>query len=192
MNDFSIPLIDDERLISAQCSDLKPVKLIHKNLWFTVNQRRDFYTVEPNTRQVIILSTLDDSSVIMVKQHRPVMNDYTLELPAGGVNEDEEPIYAARRELREETGIYIEDIDRFSFLTPIASSPNRDPCLLNILHVDITCDEFNSKKAHDHEISSVEKFSYAEVEKILISGEIYISVPMAIIGRFLLTKRKSI
>ncbi|MEI6056113.1 MAG: NUDIX hydrolase [Lentisphaerota bacterium] len=184
-----MPKIDDQRLVSPQCLTLNPVETFHKNPWFSVIKRGKYYTVE-STQQTIILPTLENASVIMVKQLRPVINDFTLELPAGAINKNEDPVLGARRELSEETGIHIEDINRFKPLPPISNSPNRNPCLLYIFHIDIMQSEFDLRKSHDHEISSVELYSYLEIIEKLTSGEIYVSVPMAIIGRYLL-KRKS-
>ena len=42
--------------------------------------------------------------VVLVRQWRQPLNSFTLELPSGGVDEDEDPRAAAERELFEETG----------------------------------------------------------------------------------------
>lgn len=43
--------------------------------------------------------------VILVGQHRYPFDEYSWEIPEGGCPEGEDPLAAARRELREETGI---------------------------------------------------------------------------------------
>lgn len=54
---------------------------------------------------VIVFAALEDDRVPLVRQYRQAVNDYTLELPAGHIHDAEEPLAAARRELREEAGV---------------------------------------------------------------------------------------
>jgi 8-oxo-dGTP pyrophosphatase MutT (NUDIX family) len=46
----------------------------------------------------------NQSNVLLVSQFRPSLGKYTLEFPAGAVDQGEKPIEAARREIQEETG----------------------------------------------------------------------------------------
>jgi ADP-ribose pyrophosphatase len=53
-----------------------------------------------------VVAALDtDNHVYLVKQYRHPIGRYLLELPAGGLEPDEEPLVAAQRELREEVGL---------------------------------------------------------------------------------------
>lgn len=52
-----------------------------------------------------VVAVRDDGKLLMVRQFRNALDRYTLEIPAGGLNGEEEPtIVAAGRELEEETG----------------------------------------------------------------------------------------
>jgi 8-oxo-dGTP pyrophosphatase MutT (NUDIX family) len=57
---------------------------------------------------VCVFATLrkkgEEDTTLLVRQFRPPMNGETIELPAGLVDADEDPIVAALRELKEETG----------------------------------------------------------------------------------------
>jgi ADP-ribose pyrophosphatase len=74
-----------------------------------------FYSVR--TRDyAAVLAVTDDGRIPLVRQYRPAVEEWTLELPSGLVDEGETPEQAIRRELREETGCEageIVDLGRF-------------------------------------------------------------------------------
>src|SRR3989442_1121596 len=75
------------------------------------------YTVTPLDYVTVIASDVE-GRVLLVKQFRPVVEDYTLELPSGLVDIGETPEAAARRELVEETGHEADDIELVGSLVP--------------------------------------------------------------------------
>jgi 8-oxo-dGTP pyrophosphatase MutT (NUDIX family) len=56
-----------------------------------------------------VLAIDDQGRVLLVGQHRYVLDQYSWEIPEGGVPAGESPLDGARRELREETGIAAAD-----------------------------------------------------------------------------------
>ena len=54
---------------------------------------------------VAILPILDDGRIVLIRQYRPAVEDSILEIPAGKVEEGEDVLAAAERELHEEAGI---------------------------------------------------------------------------------------
>ena len=145
--------------------------------------------MEYHRSQVVILPVVDNRSIVMVRVKRPVIADNPLELPAGGAKENEAPLEAAAREFQEETGIKIDRIDRFQLLPSIAISPNRYPVLPWIYQIDILKQEFDTRELHDDEVVSVECFTFEEVKEKIIQGGFYVSLPLAIVSRFLFSEK---
>ena len=56
-----------------------------------------------------MVAETDDGKILMVQQYRNALERYTLEIPAGGINEGEDFMVAAIRELEEETGYVVEE-----------------------------------------------------------------------------------
>ncbi len=65
-----------------------------------------------------VIPVMDDGRIIMVRQYRNAIDEYTLEIPAGGRNSVDEPTQdCAYRELEEETGYYADKKDVTFLLT---------------------------------------------------------------------------
>ncbi len=56
-------------------------------------------------RTIGVLPLFDNGDILLVGQHRFPAGDYSWGIPEGGGPLDEDPLVAARRELREETGL---------------------------------------------------------------------------------------
>ena len=54
---------------------------------------------------VVVIAVDEEDRVYLVRQYRHPIRQYLLELPAGTLEPGEEPLAAARRELREEVGL---------------------------------------------------------------------------------------
>ena len=147
-------------------------------------RRGGYFTIEDNLPQVQILPIVENRAIVMVRVFRPVVADSTLELPAGGIqSQNELPIEAAAREFREETGILITDPNRFEMLPPLIHM-TRSPLLPYVFQVRLTQQEYDSRKDHDHEISDVVYFSFKEILEKIKSGEIYVGLQISVIMRY--------
>ena len=67
----------------------------------------DFHQVKMPESSVVVAKT-PDGRMIMIKQYKHGVREVSLTLPGGLIEEEEEPLVAAKRELLEETG-YIAD-----------------------------------------------------------------------------------
>ena len=179
----------DRRLSEAVCPDLQPVETLHENPWYAVRNRGGYFTVEYHLRHVAVLPVVNDDSVVMVRAKRPVIGDLPLEFAAGGVEDGEDPAVAAARELLEETGIEVTERDRFVAMPPIAVSSTRMPKLSYVFRVNVSEQEFAKRLPHDDEIHSVSRVAILDLPGMMARGEIYVSVPLAILGVFLVSRR---
>lgn len=178
----------DIRTKKAICDQLLPVNTLHENPWFALKNRGGYFTIEYHLAQVVILPIVDHNSIVMLRVKRPVLGDNPLELPAGAIEEGETPEAGAARELAEEAGIVIQDLQRFQPMPPLAVSPNRNPKLSYIYKVHLSKEEFSQRNQHDDEILQVELYTVEEVKKMICKGEIYISIPIAVISNYLFSQ----
>lgn len=89
-------------------------RIVFDNPWITVFEDRvinpgggqnDYGHVHFKNRAVAILPLDDDGNTWLVGQDRFTLGIWTWELPMGGAPLDEDPLAAAKRELKEETGL---------------------------------------------------------------------------------------
>ena len=81
---------------------------------------RDFYLLEA-ADWVNIIALTRDRKVVMIRQWRHGIGDFTLEVPGGMVDaSDRSPMHAARREMIEETGF---DSDRIAEIGKVHPNP---------------------------------------------------------------------
>ena len=99
-------------------------QLVFETPWFRVVAREQldaepYYMLElPDYVAVVALTPAPARHVLFVRQFRPVVQRYTMELPSGHVEKDESPEDAARRELLEETGFVAPRLELLGTLVP--------------------------------------------------------------------------
>ena len=82
------------------------------------NGREVTVDVVRHARSVVLLPVPEPGHVILIRQYRYAVNRWLWELPAGSVDEGEEPEAAARRECHEEIGQVPDTVVRLASLFP--------------------------------------------------------------------------
>jgi ADP-ribose pyrophosphatase len=62
-------------------------------------------TLKETPHEAAVMIALENNSLILISQFRPAVDEIIIQLPGGGMNVNEDPESAAKRELLEETGI---------------------------------------------------------------------------------------
>ena len=177
------PLIN--KFCSSYSSWKKNAKESYSTQWFKILKGNSFYSLEHNEDQVMILATIEKKSILLVKVKRTLLGDSTWELPAGGLEKNENLDAGASREFLEETGIEIKDLRRFEILPSFVLASNRMPMFPNIFQIDLSKKEFDQRSRHDDEIEKVEIFEFKKIKQMIQDGELCATLPIAVISRYL-------
>ncbi len=114
-------------------------RVTYQNPWISVREdqviRPDgqpgiYGVVEFKNRAIGVLPVESDGSIWLVGQYRYTLGIYSWEIPEGGCPDGEEPIDAARRELREETGLTADRIEPLGGLLHLSNSVSNESGLL--------------------------------------------------------------
>lgn len=115
----------------------------------------------------VMIPVTDDGQLILVKQYRPSAKKILWELPAGKVDEGENPKETAIRELQEEIGKLPQKIKKIceAYSTPGYSS--------EMLHFYLAQELIDNKLPHEeNETIEIKHFSLARLMQMIKNGEI--------------------
>ena len=132
------------------------------------NGRRSTREIVRHPGAVGIIPFLDDDTVVMVKQYRKPVEDYLIEIPAGKLEEGEDPLECAKRELEEETGYRA---SLWEYLGFIYTSPGFSDEKIHIYRARYLFRSGDSKTDED-EFLDVIQMKLEDVEKKIATGEI--------------------
>ena len=157
---MSIEKIESKTIYEGVVFDVR-VDTIREN-----GKTHDREVVE-HSGSVVILPVFDDGTVALVRQYRHAVGKELLELPAGGIEENEDPKDGAVRELEEEIGVTAEKIE---LLCSVYVSPGFLSEKMNIyLATGLT--EVGQKLEGDENIT-LERHSFDQLHEMIRSGEI--------------------
>jgi len=92
--------------------------------WFNIVEKYSlnisddpFYSLQ-TLDYINVLAITNQKEILLVKQYRPAVNNFTLELPGGHIEKNQQPEQAAQNELFEETGYLANNLDLLGILNP--------------------------------------------------------------------------
>lgn len=115
----------------------------------------------------VVLPILSDGRIVLIEQHRAALGHNLLEIPAGLIEEGEEPIDCARREIREETGYQANNLTHLIDILPATGFS--DERMYIFLGEDL---EFVGEDPDEDEWVKVHKVTVDTAKELLEKGEI--------------------
>lgn len=94
-------------------------RLLHERVRLPSGRVQELDVVE-HRGAVAVVARERDGRLVLVRQYRHAVGEWTVELPAGRLEPDEDPLECAHRELEEETGLVA---GRWTFLRTFVPSP---------------------------------------------------------------------
>ncbi len=115
----------------------------------------------------MIVPLFGDNTVALVRQYRHAAGEYLLEIPAGSLEDGEDPQTGAVRELEEETGVRAAKIEK---LAEFYVSPG---FLTEKMHLFLATElSETEQKLEDDEILTVQRHSSESLLEMIKNGEI--------------------
>lgn len=126
------------------------------------------YGVLESSGFAAVVPVTASGNVILVRQYRQPVGGETLELPGGGVELEEDPREAARKELLEETGYRAESLEH---LTSVHTSPGRSTEVCHLFRCRAVPDESGPRPEPTEFLKAVEVSMQEALAKVR-GGEI--------------------
>ncbi len=156
----------EKQLSSKQIFDGKVVKLFVDDIELP-NGKGAFREVVRHPGAVCVIPVTASGEVIMVKQFRYPFSRVLLEIPAGKLEPNEDPLDAVKRELEEESGVVAENIEFIGMTyTTVAFT---DEKIYTYMATGLT---FTESHPDEDEFLEVVKIPLDTLVEMVMSGEI--------------------
>ncbi len=133
------------------------------------NGREVTVDVVRHPRSVVLLPVPEPRKIVLVRQYRYVVNRHLWELPAGSVDEGEEPEAAARRECHEEIGQVPDTVVRLAALYPTPGYCDEEMIFFRLS--GLTTPEEAAAQDEDEDIEA-RVFTLSDAREMVRRGEI--------------------
>jgi len=140
---------------------------IRRDTLKTPDGRETKFEIIEHSGSVVIIPVDENGNLLLVRQYRHATSGELLELPAGTLDDEEDPEVCAAREIREETGMAAGKLVRLGdfYLAPGYSTE----FMVVYLATDLS---FSPLEADADEFLSVKKIPVAEAIQMAERGEI--------------------
>jgi 8-oxo-dGTP pyrophosphatase MutT (NUDIX family) len=132
-----------------------------------------------------VVALNEDDEVVLVGQYRYPLNEYSWELPEGGCPAKEQPLAAAKRELREETGLKARKWKRLFNMT--LSNSSTDERAIVFLATGLTQ---HKAMPEDTEVLKLKTVPLTKAVDMVLSGEITDAISVAALLHCGLTSKR--
>ncbi len=92
-------IISRKKLLKTKFFEVEKEKIL------LPNGNKHTYETVIRKPSVMIIPLTNDYELYLIRQYRHMFNDYVIEFTAGHIDDGEKALFAAKRELREETGL---------------------------------------------------------------------------------------
>lgn len=110
-----------------------------------------------------------DGEYLMIKEGKPHVKN-TWNIPGGGIEHGEDPVEAVKREVYEETGLKVEQVNGLKAVLTGNSSKDRHPVIVFLFSVDV--EEGEPKPKMDEEVLEAKFVDEEEIEKMDLRNDI--------------------
>lgn len=117
---------------------------------------------------VAVIALTKEGKLVLVRQFRKPLEKTIVEIPAGKLEKDEDPMQCAKRELEEETGYKTDELE---YVTSFYTSPGFADELIHIYYTDKL--EIGNVATDEDEFVSVEEVTLLEAEQLQKQKLIY-------------------
>lgn len=156
----------------CECLETKEV---HRDEWTRLrhdmvrweNGKQALFSVIERKAGATVLPITDDGRVVLVREFKYALGEYSLECVAGGIEEGEAPLAAAQRELAEEVGIVASAWTPLGLVHPLTTAV-RSPIHLFLARSLLAC----ATKPDETEFLERVEMTLAEALRLVESGGI--------------------
>ena len=157
---FEEKTIDTERIFEGKIINVRRDRV-------TVMEGESFREIVEHNGGAVVAAVKPDGKMIMVRQYRKPAERVMLEVPAGKIDQGENPETAALRELKEETGYTARKIRKLTQMYPSVGYSEE------LLYLFLCTDLIPGETAFDeNEAIDIEEYPIEQLASMVMNGEI--------------------